>query len=152
MATAYLAYLYLESRHEFWCFRLVKRPTGIYIVPNYKVLCTISSMTMGVLSLFYTRDLYRVYLLDDSQDHSNGWRGYIFVPLFVHGWLSSCAICIALRLTTEHDGSHHIPRWMRNFVSSGSLKKCLSGRATNISFIGGGLLLLAMGCVSAAFS
>ncbi|KAK4057514.1 hypothetical protein OIO90_001583 [Microbotryomycetes sp. JL221] len=143
LAIAYIILLVFESRkhararlqtRRFWLFRLVQRPSGRYIVSNQRALCSIMSIIVGAVSIAYLSDVYNVYVDKGSQTNTSAWRAYIFLPLFAHGWIISWGGLQALILTTDHK---HGP--------------LMTARVANALFVGGGIILTAVGVVCGTF-
>ncbi|KAK4052695.1 hypothetical protein OIV83_001982 [Microbotryomycetes sp. JL201] len=112
----------------------VNRPSGRYIVSNQRALCSIMSIIVGACAIAYLTDFYNVYVERGSQSNTSAWRAYIFLPLFAHGWIISWGGLQALILTTDHRKA-----------------PLMTARMANTLFVGGGILLTAIGVTAGSF-
>ncbi|SCZ99797.1 BZ3501_MvSof-1269-A2-R1_Chr12-2g03499 [Microbotryum saponariae] len=122
---AYLVITFIDYQRRaktFWLWRFVHRPRGRFIVGNQHVLFTLLG-TIGCLVLVgYTYDA-RITLGAAQREEDNAfyWRTMLYVPIIIHGWVSSFANLQASLLSSQKVLNKHTlpPRWLNAIYTGG---------------------------------
>ncbi|KAM0745858.1 hypothetical protein T439DRAFT_151435 [Meredithblackwellia eburnea MCA 4105] len=107
--------------NPFWCFRLVERHSGRFIVTNTKFISSVLSVTNLVLFIIYINDCWLVYISNQPPSHTAGWRALPTFFVVFQGWLVSWGLLQAYLLTPERSGQKYLTATVANslFVAGG---------------------------------
>ncbi|KAK4052301.1 hypothetical protein OIO90_004382 [Microbotryomycetes sp. JL221] len=111
VATIHLVCVAIDYRRRgkpFWVWRLVSRSNGQYIVGNQHVLFSACSIITAAVMIGYNLNCYRTFVFRQYLSRAYMWRGLVYLPLVVHGWVSSWANLQAAVLSSQRAANNHV--------------------------------------------
>ncbi|KDE05571.1 hypothetical protein MVLG_04066 [Microbotryum lychnidis-dioicae p1A1 Lamole] len=92
---------YQRRAKQIWIFRFVHRPKGRYIVGNQHVVFTTFSIISCFVLIGFAESSRRALILHRGMAEAFYWRNLVYIPILVHGWVSSFSILQASVLVSE---------------------------------------------------
>ncbi|KAK4047303.1 hypothetical protein OIV83_005481 [Microbotryomycetes sp. JL201] len=98
--------LKVRGRSGLWIFRKTRRGNQQYVVSHVRLLRPILTFAQGTFGIVWAVNCWHVYGRRQSQRDSWGLRSFQFLPIFITGWVISCAIMQSYLLTTAEKRKH----------------------------------------------
>ncbi|ORY85964.1 hypothetical protein BCR35DRAFT_48611 [Leucosporidium creatinivorum] len=111
VSLAYLVATFIDYRRRgkpLWVWRLVRRSNGTYLVGAQHVLFTIFAAIASLIIIGYLNNSRRTLILHIYMERAYFWRSLVWLPMFVHGWISSWSNLQAAILSSQRAAQTHL--------------------------------------------
>ncbi|KDE07545.1 hypothetical protein MVLG_02216 [Microbotryum lychnidis-dioicae p1A1 Lamole] len=92
-----------KSQRAFWLFRRVDRSSGKLIIPNHRILGAAFGIAVAVTWIGLALNSIKVFVERGAMRDSFGWRAFLLMPMFGHGWITVwTSLTTFLMMTDRH--------------------------------------------------
>ncbi|SCV71094.1 BQ2448_2682 [Microbotryum intermedium] len=96
------------------CATQVDRSSGKLIIPNHRILGAVFGIAVAVTWIGLTLDSINVFINQGSMRDSFGWRAFLLMPMFGHGWITVWTSLTTFLMTTDRHSTFTVSSTLVN--------------------------------------
>ncbi|SCZ99367.1 BZ3500_MvSof-1268-A1-R1_Chr3-1g05973 [Microbotryum saponariae] len=108
-----------KSQRAFWLFRRVDRSSGKLIIPNHRILGAAFVIAVAVTWIGLALDSIKVFIERGAMRDSFGWRAFLLMPMFGHGWITVWTSLTTFLMTTDRHSTFTVSSTLVNIFFVG---------------------------------